>query len=749
MIYFEIVDGTTTVAIGSTTTSMIQSSYTQLYTSTLTLPARTYSTNLTLNIYATTQASSPLTLGFNGSTISYLSTTILTTPQSSNPLSGGLALQMSYTTKPYNVVSTLAGSLSGYLDGTGTNARFTTPVGVAVDSSGNVYVSDVGFRIIRKITPEGVVTSLAGDVIAGSADGTGTNAQFYNPFGVAVDSAGNVYVADSSNHRIRRITPAGVVTTFAGSLSNTSGSTDGTGTNATFNVPSGVAVDSAGNIYVADNSNHRIRKITPAGVVTTFAGSLSGYLDGTGTNASFNRPNGITVDSVGNLYVADSENYRIRKITQAGVVTTIAGTGSAAFADGNGDSASFNGPRGVAVDSVGTIYVADNNNQRIRKITNISDVNLNSYANTPITGTLLTTFDPLLSSSTITIPGGTTNAKVASFTIDAASLPLKTSVAGVWNLALYGRVGLSNSPASIYFEIVDGTTTVAIGSTTIRVVTNSMQLYTSTLTLPTRTYSTNLTLNIYATTQVSIPLTLGFNGSTISYLSTTIPSSSSSSSSSSSGTSIPYIFDGGNPTSTYSVGPAFNAGGVGTTGPTGGTNLILQFRKGTSTEWSNVNPTLADGELGLETNTRNFKIGNGLTGWNGLGYGGIQGPQGAVGTQGPAGGGGGGSSSSSRVAGYSNVTTTSLTVASNTYGTHFNITNSAFSTLTLPTITWSNDSNGFWVFRNNTSLFLSVTVTYTTAGSTAPTNPIVITPSNSTTIMVTFPGGSTSNYVLF
>jgi sugar lactone lactonase YvrE len=157
----------------------------------------------------------------------------------------------------------------------------------------------------------GAVTTLAGST-DGYLDGTGTGAQFSYLCGVAVDSAGTVYVGDWNNNRIRKITPAGVVTTLAGS---TVGYLDGTGTGARFNNPYGVAVDSAGTVYVADSNNNRIRKITPAGVVTTLAGSTVGYLDGTGTGAQFNNPCGVAVDSAGTVYVGDSNNFRIRKVT--------------------------------------------------------------------------------------------------------------------------------------------------------------------------------------------------------------------------------------------------------------------------------------------------------------------------------------------------------------------------------------------------------------------------------------------------
>jgi streptogramin lyase len=264
-------------------------------------------------------------------------------------------------------VTTLAGS--GYrasTNGTGTAASFWNPSGVAVDGNGNVYVADQNNDLIRKITPAGVVTTFAGSGSAGAANGTGTAASFWYPSGVAVDGNGNVYVADQNNDLIRKITPAGVVTTLAGSGS--AGAANGTGTAASFNSPNGVAVDGSGNVYVADKFNHLIRKITPAGVVTTLAGSGSdGSANGTGTAASFSYPLGVAVDGSGNVYVADS--YLIRKITPAGVVTTLAGSGSYGAANGTGTAASFHSPYGVAVDGSGNVYVADYSNQVIRKVT--------------------------------------------------------------------------------------------------------------------------------------------------------------------------------------------------------------------------------------------------------------------------------------------------------------------------------------------------------------------------------------------
>jgi MYXO-CTERM domain-containing protein len=241
---------------------------------------------------------------------------------------------------------------------------------VAVDGAGTVYVADTRNDTIRRITPAGVVTTFAGAAgNIGPTDGLGDAARFYEPNALATDGAGNVYVADTRNHTIRRITPAGAVTTLAG-LAGASGSADGTGSDARFNNPYGLAVDTGGNVYVADTYNCTIRRITPAGAVTTLAGlaGSSGSADGTGSDARFFNPQGVAVDQAGNIYVADGNNHTFRRVTPGGIVTTLAGKGGAdGSADGIGNSARFFYPTCVALDSSGIAYVTDSFNNTIRK----------------------------------------------------------------------------------------------------------------------------------------------------------------------------------------------------------------------------------------------------------------------------------------------------------------------------------------------------------------------------------------------
>jgi streptogramin lyase len=203
------------------------------------------------------------------------------------------------------------------VDGAGADARFNYPTGVAVDGSGNLYVANFGSNTIRKITPSGMVSTLAGwaGTTSGYVDDLGSAARFDQPYGVAVDAAGNVYVAELSG-TIRKITPSGMVSTLAGSYGR-SGSADGIGAAARFNEPHDVAVDGAGNLYVTDTFNHTIRKITPSAAVSTLAGSpgQGGSADGTGAVVRFDFPLGVAVDGSGNLYVTDNGNNTIRKIT--------------------------------------------------------------------------------------------------------------------------------------------------------------------------------------------------------------------------------------------------------------------------------------------------------------------------------------------------------------------------------------------------------------------------------------------------
>ncbi len=291
-------------------------------------------------------------------------------------------------------VSTLAGATgsAGSADGAGTAALFNQPAGVVVTSSGAIYVADSANATIRRVGTDNAVTTWVGSSSArGNVDGTGGQASFSSPQGLALDPAGNLYVADASNHTIRRVSPAGVVTTFAGT-GGQAGSADGTGGAARFNSPSAVAVDAAGNVFVADRANNTVRRIAPTGEVTTLAGlaGVSGADDGTGSAALFNQPTGLTIDAAGNLFVADTGNNVIRRVTAAGVVTTFAGLPTiAGFLDGTGLGAQFSQPRSLTIDSAGNLYVADSGNSAIRKVTPagvVTTLSLQAAAAPPATG---------------------------------------------------------------------------------------------------------------------------------------------------------------------------------------------------------------------------------------------------------------------------------------------------------------------------------------------------------------------------
>jgi sugar lactone lactonase YvrE len=279
---------------------------------------------------------------------------------------------------PGAIVTTLAGGSPGSADGTGTAASFNSPVGLAVDSAGNIYAADDGNDLIRKITPSGVVSTLAGSAgVTGLVNGAADTALFNSPMGVAFDASGNLYVADSGNNLIRKIAPSGMVSTLAGGGGGGymgSGSGDGAGTLASFWCPVGIVLDPAGNLFVADQQNNLIRKVTPGGVVTTLAGGGglgymgSGYADGKGSSAAFSLPTGLALDPGGNLYVGDSGNSLIREISPGGVVSTLAGSLTLGAVNGPASIASFHMPEGVVLGGSGVLYVADQQNEMIRKI---------------------------------------------------------------------------------------------------------------------------------------------------------------------------------------------------------------------------------------------------------------------------------------------------------------------------------------------------------------------------------------------
>lgn len=300
---------------------------------------------------------------------------------------------------PVGVLSIFTGQTGLVLykntDGPLAQATVDDPCGMTFDAAGNLYFADTFNHVIRKITPQGVVSTYAGTTpqhnhpqgagvtrtrwFPGSADGPALTAQFYSPSAVAADSTGNLYVADTWNHTLRKIAVSGEVTTLAG-LAGQSGSVDGTGSAARFNQPNGVTVDSAGNVYVADSGNGTVRKITSAGTVTTLAGAAGDFrsADGTGGAARFVSPKGLTLDRSGRVLVGDGSSLTnpldqagtIRRLTTDGVVTTLAGlAGAIGSTDGKGEAARFRNPADVAIDAAGNVFVSDDLNHTIRKIT--------------------------------------------------------------------------------------------------------------------------------------------------------------------------------------------------------------------------------------------------------------------------------------------------------------------------------------------------------------------------------------------
>jgi hypothetical protein len=353
-------------------------------------------------------------------------------------------------------VTVLAGSgTAGSADATGTAASFNRPYDMVFDASGDMFVADYSSHLIRRITTAGVVTTFAGSGSPGGANGTGTAASFDRPWGLAFDAAGDLFVADRFNNRIRRITPAGVVTTFAGSGSPAS--TDGTGTGASINDPTDLALDTSGNLVVSEFNGQRLRRITPAGVVTTFVTGLAG-------------PTGLTIDAAGNHYVADFTSHRVQRVSPAGVVTTLAGSGSVGAATGSATGAVANSPAGVALSSTGVLHLSESWGHRITRLTPAGTGALavawtapSSNGGAPITDYLVeyrtspsgswTTFADGVSTATSTTITGLTNGTAYDVRISA----INTTGTGTASTAVTATPGVApDAPTSVL--LTPGTT---------------------------------------------------------------------------------------------------------------------------------------------------------------------------------------------------------------------------------------------------------------------------------------------------
>ncbi len=272
-------------------------------------------------------------------------------------------------------ITTVAGTGEGGFGGDGgpaTEARLNFPVDVTLDGAGNLFIADIVNRRIRKVDSSGVISTIAGPGESGDG-GPAVDALLRTPFDGAVDGAGNLFIADSRNHRIRKVDSAGTISTFAGTGEGGFGGDGGPATEAQLDFPLDVTLDGAGNLYIADSRNHRIRKVDSAGVISTFAGTGERGFGGDGgpaTEAQLDFPTGVATDGAGNLFIADRSNHRIRKVDSAGVISTIAGTGERGFGGDGGPAvqAQLASPSGVAVDSEGNLYIADGSTQRIRKV---------------------------------------------------------------------------------------------------------------------------------------------------------------------------------------------------------------------------------------------------------------------------------------------------------------------------------------------------------------------------------------------
>jgi uncharacterized protein YjiK len=361
-------------------------------------------------------------------------------------------------------ITTVAGNGSiGYSGdgGQATSAQLATPRGIALDSSGNLFVAVYDSHRIRKVSTSGTITTVAGDGSAGTSGdgGSATSAGLRFPWGVTLDSSGNLYIAQYDSHVIRKVDNSGTITRFAGTSTYGYSGDGGSATSARLNSPRHVAVDSSGNLYIADSGNHRIRKVDTLGIITTVAGNgLEGYSGdgGSAISAQLDHPEGVALDSFGHLYIADSGNHRIRKVNASGIITTVAGTGVAGYSGDGGDAASVQlyGPSHVALDSFGNLYIADNNNHRIRKVTffgigTISGKVTKSDGVTAIAGAMV----ELLNGGIVKSSATTDTSGNYSMTVTTGTYDVRASASGYQTKVVSGYVVSAGATTTVDFAL--------------------------------------------------------------------------------------------------------------------------------------------------------------------------------------------------------------------------------------------------------------------------------------------------------